>query len=767
MTRRVYQMIELRQKRCTNRFGIGEREPDQTPDLTKSDGDTVISTEVDRQSSIMAVFDVTFAAEPDGIIWEQGAAVTGLYLGVTNGLLTLRAGEGSAIGTAQTAAIRRQVAPLAGLTARVIAEVLMPATVRLTVINGDGVVLMSADGSAPNGDFPLGEWAGGNEGGIGEIKGGLVVAGESVEPWNGTLSEARFYEGEFPLVGCAATGTPKCYQSFATCGYRSAYNLDGLLRWRFVPTGQPRVDLYEQDDADHFATHGYPIVKSISHRPTKLNMAASRKGESPLGIRSELRVKFNDFAFDDRDGDFYLSDRSTTPASFWGKFTRRLGAATQQLEAYHYQWYEGESYSDGIVSRFDVQSLVYNGTDADLVASDPMQRTEAKKAQFPRTTGGSLRVDIDAVQTTGIEVFAPVAELDKAYGNTGAVKFLRLSDEAIEYTGHVDGSDGARLLTGVRRAVLNTSASDHEANSAVQRMGVYRRVALFDAALDLLENHSTLSSDLIPSAQWQVEGSTYLPTYVTQEAVIPEPTDVRKLLGELARDGLFNIYWNERAQNIPLLAVKAPDGVIVNWTDRANLIDAGLDVKPDDRITRVVVLYNPRKYIDVSDEFGNWKVAYVRIDADSEGPFFADGTVRENRIQSRWITADTHALIVAYNLERRLVAPPEYAVAALDAKDESVDIGDVIEMTTGRILDSEGNPLTQRWEVIERDPIDPGYQVKVRLQLSPYEGRFANFMAADAPDYADATEEERAFGCWFADGSTLRMPNGDEPYRLR
>lgn len=43
----------------------------------------------------------------------------------------------------------------------------------------------------------------------------------------------------FGVGTCTATGTPKCFQTYNTCGAKDVFNLDGELRWYFTRPGDP------------------------------------------------------------------------------------------------------------------------------------------------------------------------------------------------------------------------------------------------------------------------------------------------------------------------------------------------------------------------------------------------------------------------------------------------------------------------------------------------------------------------------------------------
>jgi hypothetical protein len=203
--------------------------------------------------------------------------------------------------------------------------------------------------------------------------------------------------------------------------------------------------------------------------------------------------------------------------------------------------------------------------------------------------------------------------------------------------------------------------------------------------------------------------------------------------------------------------------------DRANIIAPGVSVesKPDDRITRVVIYYNQVNPTIRLDEKTNYRNGRLKVGGDLEGPDYADGTVRETAIYSRWISSNAQALLVGASLLRRFGVTPEYTTIQLDAKDRGLKVGDVISLDTYSQLDAWGNRTARNWQVISRDEPIPGHNVQVTLQTSEQAGRFAVIMANDAPDYDDATEAEKLVGCWLADEATGLMPDGSDPYLIQ
>ncbi len=574
----------------------------------------------------------------------------------------------------------------------------------------------------------------------------------------------------FGVSPCTAVGTPKCYQTFFTCRDTESFDGTGSIKWRFCrPQDQIRWT-YAEADANNIATNCYPMVRSVSTTSSRINVGASRSGESPLGTRASVTIQMQDTPWDDHVGDFYLADR-TPPAKqpgFWALWVVR-NPLYPNIKIRVYEGYKGQALGDMQVRLYDLESV--DGPDASgrvtIRGRDPLDKARGKKAKFPTTSQIDLAANIDA-STTTIPLTCLESELDAVFGNTGSRKWVAIGSEIILYTGYT-GTEPDLTLSGVERGALGTTAEEHSDGDAVQRVGRYENLEPYKIQEDLLKNHTEVDSAYVnASGQWDEEGSKFLAT-IKATVKIPEPKAIDDLSGELCRDGLFSIWWDERLQRIPLLAVRPPQETPVVWTNGLNILQGSFSLsrKPDDRMTRVSVFFNQRDPFEALDSPENYESRRVRVDGEVELPAASGGEIIENTIFSRWINTFGNALLVGASQLQRYRLPPQYVTVAVDAKDRSIKIGDVVDVEEPSLIDIEGNPIQTRWQVIMAEETRPGTTTRCELQSYNYVGKFAIIMANAAPSYADATEEERLSGCWLADDVTGLMPNGDQPYLLQ
>lgn len=567
----------------------------------------------------------------------------------------------------------------------------------------------------------------------------------------------------FGIGACGAVGEPKCFQTYETCKFRSAYNLNGQLSWYFHRHGDPVPTTSSASSANDIGGPSIPILRTVRTEPTRINLGAVREGESPFGLRGTISVTLDDFEFRNQFGDFYADER-TVKGSIGRLLLAWIGEAVPQLELYLYTGKEGDALGDMTVRRYDVTNInPPNGGAWTISAVDPLARAERKKAQFPPATDLRLQSDIDATTTT-ISVSGLETDVSKVMGNDGLF-YGRLGSEVISYTGY-SGSGGVWSLTGVVRGVLGSTADEHGVDDGLQRVGHYNDILYWEMVNDLLTNHTTIPASLIPFAtDWTEEGQSWL-TSLRGTGTFTEPRAVSEVCAEAMRDGMFSIWWDERAQEIKMLALRQPDGVVDTLTERNAIAASTLKRTPDDRRTRVTIYYDRRDPTESLTETRNYRQQRIRIDAETEGSFYADGTVRNLIWYSPLLRTDLNAILVQASFLQRYRTTPRYLDLTLAYKDADLAVGDVVYVESYDVLDTLGNPVTEAWQVIEWEETDPGFAYRVLVQSFVLYERPGFIMENTAPDFADATNAQKENACYITENSGL-MPDGSTGYVIQ
>lgn len=567
----------------------------------------------------------------------------------------------------------------------------------------------------------------------------------------------------FGVSPCTATGTPKCFQTYATCGAKSVFNLSGELRWYFHRHGDPVPNTASRPGSNVWYGPSIPILRTVKTEPTRINLGAVREGESPFGLRGTVSVTLDDLEFRNQFGDFYANER-TVQGSIGRLLLAWLGEAVPQLEMYLYTGQEGDSLASMTVRRYDVTNInPPSGGAWTISGMDPLARAERKKAQFPPATDLRLQADIDA-STTTISVSGLETDVNKAMGNDGFF-YGRLGSEIIRYTGYT-GSAGVWALTGVVRGALETTADEHSIDDGMQRVGHYSDILYWQMVYDLLSNHTTIPVSLIPYAtDWTSEGESWLST-LAGTGTFTESRPVLGICAEAMRDGMFSIWWDDRAQEIKMLANRQPGAVSQNLTERNAIAASAIKRMPDDRRTRVTIYYDRRDPTESLTESRNYRKQRIRIDGETEGSFFADSTVRNLIWYSPLLRTDLNAILVQASFLQRYRTTPRYLDLTLAYKNADLSIGDVIYVESHDEIDTLGNPKTEAWQVIEWEELDPGFSYRVLVQSFILYDRPGFIMSNTAPSFASATDAQKLNACYITENTGL-MPDGTTGYVIQ
>lgn len=567
----------------------------------------------------------------------------------------------------------------------------------------------------------------------------------------------------FGVSPCTATGSTKCFQTYATCGAKNVFNRDGQLSWYFTRAGDPVTVTASRPSDDEWHGPAIPILQTVKTEPTRINLGAVREGESPFGLRGTVSVTLDDFEFGNQFGDFYASGR-TVRGSLGRLLLAWMGEAVPQLEMYLYTGKKGDALGDMTVRRYDVTNISPpSGGSWTVTGLDPLARAERKKAQFPPATDLRLQADIDS-STTAISVSGLEIDVSKAMGNDGFF-YGRLGSEIIRYTGYT-GADGVWALSGVTRGALGTQASTHSLDDGLQRVGHYSVIQYWQLVYDLLTNHTTIPASLIPySTEWQSEGESWLST-LRGTGTFSEPRPVSEICAEAMRDGMFSIWWDERAQQIKMLANRQPTETPVALNERNAIVSSAIKRTPDDRRTRVTIYYDRRDPTDSLTEARNYRQQRIRIDAEAESADYADGTVRNLIWYSPLLRTDLNAILVQASFLQRYRETPRYMELQLAEKDASLSVGDVVSVTSYDEIDTLGNPVTEPWQVIEWEEVEPGFSYRVLVQSFILFERPSFIMENTAPNFAVATEAQKENACYMSQNSGV-MPDGSAAYVIQ
>ena len=599
---------------------------------------------------------------------------------------------------------------------------------------------------------------------------GNTFVGETAEPYHGLLDEVRIWsvartEAEIrermvlPLSGLEA-------------GLSSYFPLDDAppgvatrtLRFTKPQTSAPR-DLYL-----------LPLLVDVDTAPTRINPGGGSRDRGVLGDRASVDIGFKDAPGSGRVVDKYRTERISGTAqtdeggyeplergSFWAKWRAR-NLFFQNRRVRILEGYIGEKLRDMQSREYFIDQL--RGPDGDgrtvIRAKDVLKLADDERAQAPEATPGELSAALTDSETTSFQATgALIADYPDEPG------LVRIGSEVIVYQTRTQATVDNVQFNTMTRGARGSTAAAHDLEDRVQRCLEFVSVLPWKLAEDLLVNFGNVPQEFIPISDWDAEGATWL-TQFTLSAVITEPTSVTTLLSEITQQAQFFIWWDEHTQTIKLKALRPPteDPVVLN--EVSHLIEgaAALKEHPNQRLSQVWVFFNQKDPTKRLDEEANF--ARVRIRADLEAESASEyGESRISKIFSRWLETEGQVSQVTKRTLDRYRDNPRVLKVRADAKDRAaLRVGEVADIVMRTVLDDRGLEVSKRWQVIAAREEPAGEAVSLELLEFEFTGRFAFYMETAAPIFANATDQEKKSGAWYA-GDDGKFSDGTDGYQYQ
>ena len=562
------------------------------------------------------------------------------------------------------------------------------------------------------------------------------------------------------LAVLGKTGTNKCFNTYATCQYTSAF-VKTPLTLKFVNN---RSNLPK-------GLNAYPCLeeRGITAFSSTVNIAGGDDRLGAFGRRATVEVKLKDFVSDDIGVDKYQTQRVSGAAQSSGVGYNPIDRGTffTKLKS-RWPYYAGRSLRviDGFVDNgvltvdqtrhFIITNMIGPDKDGNVSfeGKDVLALADDKKAVAPKPSSGKLGSDIAI--GTGVTFDLTPAGVGASYATSG---WATIGSEVVSFTRSTD----TITLTG--RGLYGTAEATHSLNDSFQEALNVVSQRIDDVIYNLLVNYAGIPSSYCPlSTEWQPEVDKWL-SGLSLDTVITKPTGVAQLIGELAILGV-SVWWDEVNQKIKLQA-NHPVGnaAITSISDRNDIKYIEQEDKDEDRLTQVHFYSrqsDPTK--DYKDK-GYYNQINVLIDTDAEGVnAYNDTKIKE--VFCRWLNNGADAIVrtLGIRLLKRFNTPPVNYTILLDAKDRSISLVDVIELDSRIVTDETGLPVKKLLQVFKRTEKRSGHEIEISAQAFVYEGRYGIIRASGSPVYSLATDAQKKEGSWFVDGSTLLFSDGTSPY---
>lgn len=546
---------------------------------------------------------------------------------------------------------------------------------------------------------------------------------------------------------CTATGTDakRCFNTYPTC--RDTTNFTKTTKqYKFTSAAVPigKVGF----------TGTRPYIDSIDYLPTDITDNLTVSGSATITM------------LDEPDGDigidpYYAYRTNRNQGTFWKKLlARNVNWVGRPIEIYY--GFEDLAEADytlkmsGIIDTitFDVEGNVV------IEAKDLLSRLE--DTNIPPATDVELNADLTDSATT-------IALSNTTHGLTSG-DYIRIDDEII-LCATISGS----TVSGATRGAFSTTAAAHSEGANIQEVRYYSPQSSYDILQSIL-TEAGVDAALINTTAFNAAEAIDLWS-VLFSAVISEPTNARDLYFELV-DLIDCRSWVTEAglvtisKNLPNLPGRAytelsdANNIIVG-SDEADM-NNNIDLEP---VYTRVTMYWDKSPVGEDEVYSDYGRKSQKVDTVGESANMYN-TQKEKVIYCRWLQPSymDENLITRYvkNLLARklrlLKNPMPYYTFEVELKDSGIAAGDYIRVSTDKIVDIYGAPLSKEvFQVVKREVSSIN---RIKLKCLKYPRKRIAFIAANAvPVYTSATDAQKE--SWFlCNSSHSEMSDGTEGYYL-
>lgn len=504
-----------------------------------------------------------------------------------------------------------------------------------------------------------------------------------------------------------------------------------------------------------------PCVSSISISSEEIRVARG------LGFFGQATVSLVDFVDDDLEEDPFYDDSSRAgvdhnAGTYFGKLVARTGGywsgrSIRIIEG----WLEDGVYNsaNSLTRNYlirDIQGPV--GGRFTVTCAGPLQLLNLDQKQAPEPSRAKLAVDITDVLTA--LPFASVEDPDSVMPDDG---YIRIGDEIIKCV----ISTGEWTLT---RGQFSTTEEDHTGGDTIQPCLYYETEDVTDILQDLLETQAGIDSSFLDLTGWAIEQSRWLRLY-NLTGIVSEPTKVMDLVQELLEISACLLWWDDATGKVILKALRPALETDHTLTDAYHLLGhVTTSRRMEDRVSSLDVLMVLSNGAAQINEAASYRIRVV-------GQSLGAGTLEHKsakvqQIATRWLdrTQTAVAIRASFQTAKQLENGRVTYSFETSAKDAWLQLGDIVDIQSADLIDTEGAVVTTRAMIVKRDIVQVGSKYRYVAEQFVFDGRFAYVTPATVgslpyPDYANATADQRDPG-WFLSDTDGTLPNGDPPYLL-
>lgn len=274
-----------------------------------------------------------------------------------------------------------------------------------------------------------------------------------------------------------------------------------------------------------------------------------------------------------------------------------------------------------------------------------------------------------------------------------------------------------------------------------------------------LYKYAGLSASDIDSATLLSERDTWLPTSLDVTTgthygpllrrSLTQITDVETLARELRALTLLFL-WVDNNQKLTgkVFAPVAPGVTLTTLDDDSNFVAGTISVDDNDesRVSRCLIAYHLPPSVTSASVAEDFLEVRVDIDVDSEEREYY-GEPRLRVLLDQWVMPLDFATAAYFtsHIISRFRHGARMMSAALEIKDDDVELGDFVQVNTKHVQDSFGNNLNSIMQIMKKRAVGDNRFAVDMLDTGLYH-RYAFYSAPGLPDYPSATTAQRQYG---------------------
>ena len=393
-----------------------------------------------------------------------------------------------------------------------------------------------------------------------------------------------------------------------------------------------------------------------------------------------------------------------------------------------------------------------NGPDANgsvsLTVRDILSRTDGGSAKVPRATSGALNAGINASADTLVVALAPGEAWQEYKQRNASFGLLKIGKEILQFNVFLEDTPSAGFITfgGVERGQFGTIAESHSAGDSVQYGPLFVDMKPFRIIKELLEDWAGVPTSWIPESDWSDEHDRWLLPYNQITGGIIEPIDVDEAIGEILESVMASMWVDTVNREIKFRAARPAEEDIIALNDQNDILAGSMSrqVKMAEQVSRADVYFGVINLNEKVDETKNYLNRRTRFGEQL-------GLPRTRQILSRWLKTDVQATETARTLMQASNSLPIYVTLSVGANRVGhINPGDVVRLHTRIVQDVTGLNLSSLYLVIEVNE-NGGESATLTLRSIGGFPATSEWAPSDAPDFDDATDEEKEQYAFWAD----------------